>query len=266
MSLNYAQFDGTGNIIMPNDSTMNPGTGDVSIGFWMKTTRQAYRIITKYIPLGSGIIIGADGASFEIALGSSSDYFDVQANPALFNTGQWVHVVATKGSVIKLYVNGEYIATGTSDGSANITNTEKLILGTYDASYLFTGSLDQFFIVHKELTSDEVSRIYNNSSGVVLSATDIFSGYDSLIIDFDSSLSQAEKTVSGTVSNITGNVNGGATQVLGGAPFNAIPLSDKFQSKRRFINRVAKKIQFRFGGKFTLRQFGIFNVQPEDNR
>lgn len=47
---------------------------------------------------------------------------------------------------------------------------------------------------------------------------------------------------------------------------DTITLTSDFSPYRRFINRTAKKIQFRYSGVYELRSFKAFNIQPETFR
>lgn len=66
----------------------------------------------------------------------------------------------------------------------------------------------------------------------------------------------------GTSITIEYSIDGGAWVNC----FNAVSLTSEYKPYRRFINRKAKKIQFRMSGLFSLRSWSIINAMPEDNR
>jgi hypothetical protein len=77
-----------------------------------------------------------------------------------FNT--WTHVVATfDGSNVKLYVNGQPVATGTSTSYA--PNTSKpFTVGRGESSFYFNGRLDEVAYYNKVLSAAQILSHYNS--------------------------------------------------------------------------------------------------------
>ncbi|MDB5258249.1 MAG: hypothetical protein JWM14_2944, partial [Chitinophagaceae bacterium] len=90
-----------------------------------------------------------------------------------YNDGVWHHVIATCSSTngIKLYMDGVLVASNASAlGGQNFTGYWKLAWESVgwnppSTNLFFTGALDDFLIYSKELTSTEVTSIYNNPDG-----------------------------------------------------------------------------------------------------
>lgn len=69
----------------------------------------------------------------------------------------------------KIYVNGvlqtmSTTLSGTYTGTSNSVNACKAL--SYEGSYQFVGTFDQFDIFHKELNADEFAEIYNSGNGL----------------------------------------------------------------------------------------------------
>jgi hypothetical protein len=88
--------------------------------------------------------------------------------------GEWTHVAVTlEGSNLKLYVNGEEDANGTSAGYAG-GNSKSFVIGRaswYEGSF-FTGIIDDAGLFNKALTKDDVKSVMIKG---LLGKEDVFS-------------------------------------------------------------------------------------------
>jgi len=79
--------------------------------------------------------------------------------------GSWIHLVFTfDGTTLKGYFNGALETTDTFSGTRQ-TNSSSIRIGNKyntNGDYPFDGSIDQVRIFNDSLTSDEVSKLYNN--------------------------------------------------------------------------------------------------------
>ena len=89
-----------------------------------------------------------------------------------FNTGQWYHIVVTRkaSTGTKIYVNGTLNVSNTSTINPNYATTQYTTLGAtqYQPStttYYFNGKIDAVNVWDKELTSTEVTELYNSGNG-----------------------------------------------------------------------------------------------------
>lgn len=96
------------------------------------------------------------------------------------STDTWYHVVFLfdRDSTLRLYVNNT-LQTGTADISSGSTSNMIwdvdngfTIIGNYgtNASYAFTGVVDEMAVYNRLLTTDEISLLYNSGSGLPYSS------------------------------------------------------------------------------------------------
>ena len=91
------------------------------------------------------------------------------------STGEWLHIVTTwaKNGDLKTYINGSIVSGATTSAGANDledTNTMSFAIGvtaqnTSSEANMYTGNAWAFGIWDEELTADQVSALYNGSSG-----------------------------------------------------------------------------------------------------
>ena len=84
-----------------------------------------------------------------------------------YNDNKWHHAIYTykggSGGSGKLYVDGVLKQTNTDNLTSNIHDAETFAIGGYfpDSSNGFRGLIDEVMVFHRELTSDEVTDLYN---------------------------------------------------------------------------------------------------------
>jgi phosphatidylserine/phosphatidylglycerophosphate/cardiolipin synthase-like enzyme len=115
-----------------------------------------------------GIWIGCNSnkgkvqAGFEDANGR--DYF--VTSPNTYNDGNWHYVVVTyDGSVLRLYVDGQQVASLNTNNAIPDYNWDKpLVIGknSLDDSRYFIGDIDEVRVYNRALSAQEVSDAYNN--------------------------------------------------------------------------------------------------------
>jgi len=117
-------------------------------------------------------------AGFEDANGR--DYF--VTSPNTYNDGNWHYAVVTyDGSVLRLYVDGQQVASLNTNNAIPDYNWDKpLVIGknSLDNSRYLIGDIDEVRVYNRALTAQEVSNAYNNG---------VFSS-DGLIEDISSPL------------------------------------------------------------------------------
>lgn len=257
MGFQYAEFDGaTGYITVLNNAALNLGTGDFSICFWCKDIANTGAMLSKIAgPIeGEGTYLIYPESDGRIYLYTANP-FDHYASFEISNLIGWNHIVFTKqGAIVKAWLNGiSKNVVGDADTNS-LSNTTNLQIGANGGNFM-SGSLDDLRIYKKALSEVEVTTIYNNSVGTKYTGTDA-----AAVFSFDDG--SADDVVGGLSTVITG----GVSFIDGGAPFHGIALGNNYAPYRKFLNLTAKRIQFRLGGNFTLRSFGLFNIQPEDTR
>jgi len=169
-----AVFNGSNSYISADNP--NSGGGARSFSAWIKTTSTSFQsIITNG---GASHASGLNMFVYNNKLYSTSGKGNGEnygpSSSQSINTGNWVHCVLTMsgtavGSTLKTYVNG--ILDGTHTTTILITDTYNAfrIGGRYvNGSNLayFNGSIDQVRIFNSELTSSQVTQLYNEKPEV----------------------------------------------------------------------------------------------------
>lgn len=171
-------LDGTADYITASPpSTLFDGQSQFSVSCWVKpTTVSSYKCIACNRT-------NTDIKHWVLYRNSGTLGFDIYGSVSSFGTtssiglsaGSWHHIVGTYNSgVSKLYVNGVFGGSSTSGtittmgtlGSTTLRigrNTESA--GTQD----FNGIVDEFGIWKRELTSTEVTNLYNSGAGRLVS-------------------------------------------------------------------------------------------------
>ena len=166
-------FDGVNDYVQLPTNILKK-TGDFSFSVWVNANALS----------GNRAIFGTyfyDGTTYGWRLDfvNSSMTFGIfgssQVNLGLggtFNTGQWYHIVVTRkaSTGTKIYVNGTLNVSNTSTINPNYATTQYTTLGAtqYQPStttYYFNGKIDAVNVWDKELTSTEVTELYNSGNG-----------------------------------------------------------------------------------------------------
>jgi len=178
---NCFTFNGTTGYINLGDNIFNSFTSDFSISMWINVNS-----VSGNQALFSNLSYNASNISngFFVLLRSNSIYFELYNNNNTYealttggyvSTGTWYHVVITRkaGTRSRIYVNGTLINSNTS--TLNPTYDTSIIpipssIGAwkYDSSHVISyanGNIDELYTYNKELTSTEVTTLYNSGTG-----------------------------------------------------------------------------------------------------
>ncbi|TSC89922.1 MAG: hypothetical protein G01um10143_412 [Parcubacteria group bacterium Gr01-1014_3] len=170
-------FDGSNDLVTmgdPGDGSLDFGTGDFTISFWVKQEGTATRVfvgkrgVTANLP---GYTLFYNAPTEEIKLGlndsTASHYFVV--GDLIVNSGAWHHLLVSvdrTSDIAVLYKDGASqgnvdIVTGASDvstaGSFQIGSDQ----GTGGTSY--KGVIDEVRVYNRALSATEAKQIYNSS-------------------------------------------------------------------------------------------------------
>jgi hypothetical protein len=166
-------FDGTAIIDLQSSRSLIGVQNAFSISAWFNASgtsfssiyrhRADYRDVALHWSLG-----GAYNLTWEVGAGQGSEH-DVTVGPV--PGGVWIHCVGTyDGSIQNLYTNGVLAAsaswTGTVDWDQSF-HGEGIGGESYtsDASYRFSGSIDDVRFYSRALTPQEVQQLYLGQSG-----------------------------------------------------------------------------------------------------
>lgn len=169
---NAASFNGTTSKI--NLATTTSLTRDLTFNCWVNCTNTMLRqaIFVK----GNGINNAGSVWSFEIGNVTSKLSFaliDGITNPTVTSSGSisnstWTMVTITyDGTTMRLYINGT--ADGTQATTSSLNNiTMDTAIGYFGslAGISFSGSIDEFGIWSRALSSTEVTQLYNSGTGL----------------------------------------------------------------------------------------------------
>jgi hypothetical protein len=163
-------YDGTGDIVViPKPLTQINYTAGFSVSWWSKSgdtsgvdviwaLLESYSIMGCENRLSEGNVMDVgiydvDSAAWEVV--SDTSY-----------TTDWIHYVFTfDGTNMKLYKNGNTTPISTNTISTMEANSGNNQLSNTGATS-FKGLIDEFGIWNRELTSAEVSTLYNGGSGI----------------------------------------------------------------------------------------------------
>jgi len=155
------------------------GTGDFSYAFWVKFSTTNIRSIMDYGQTGNSpgyavdcINIGGSSEAFQIAVsdGSTLSYPFINTTHA-WNDGNWHLLVVTcsrSGNMVAYVDNVREgsVSTSAASGSVNSNNGFGFSLGAnYAGGDLFDGSVDEFGLWNRVLTSTEIGRLWNGGAG-----------------------------------------------------------------------------------------------------
>ena len=171
------QFDGVSKIKVDNDTSIDfSHTDPISFSCWFKTKGGQQRFLDK---TGTGsaatcgyrfeiLATGAVRAEFRVA---DSNRVRITCNCTDHADGAWHHLCITKdntsnGSGVKIYLDGS-LDTSTINNdtlTSTITNTGDLYVGASKngGTPRFKGNIDEVALFDTELTSTDVTNLYNN--------------------------------------------------------------------------------------------------------
>jgi hypothetical protein len=182
-------YDGRGAYSFGSTSTyINPGTNftfadKITVSAWVK--QNSFGNYVRYVERGQsscaspwlniylGTWAGVDSNKPRFAVQVTASALAYHSVPSFTMTaGQWYHLVGTyDGSHVKLYANGNLIATGSGTGniypSTNPMSIGYPIVGCADAA--LDGYLDDILIINQTISPDEVREMYNNRTDLVAS-------------------------------------------------------------------------------------------------
>ena len=186
---NAFTFNGTTAAVSLPTNMFNSFTGDFSISTWLYiptiylTSDTIYLLSNLYAPSwavnfkGFALFTNGNNIYFRLADGSSvsgNTGFYTLSHAATLSSNTWYHIVATrKGSTgSKIYLNGSLVASDSNTVNAvmHTTMTPQIgrmyIQGVQNGYYAPNASkIDELNIWNKELSSTEITDLYNSGNG-----------------------------------------------------------------------------------------------------
>ncbi|MFO7968663.1 MAG: LamG domain-containing protein [Candidatus Izemoplasmatales bacterium] len=173
-----ASFDGVNDkIVISSDTSLNFGTGDFTLNFWIKSFASDS---TQYILDKKSGSLGYDGVgymvgfssenflSFSVGDGTHKRRLDTTSNYAGDNEWQMFTLVWDKTNDIqKIYYNNNLENSQTIGTFGSISSTNNMLIGVgYTNDEWINADIDAVNIYNRALTSTEVSELYNNNDGI----------------------------------------------------------------------------------------------------
>jgi hypothetical protein len=158
----------------PAGGDLDVGTGDFSIGCWIKTSQAAPasnkpKPVSKYQttgPTGYDIEFGNSGSNpgkATVTLNSAGTPYS-KTSASTLNDGSWHYLVAAKsGSNLNLYVDGAVQGSATTYSGASLDNTGAFAVGnsTYGSDG-FQGNVAEAFVIKSALSANFIKLAYQN--------------------------------------------------------------------------------------------------------
>ncbi len=160
----------------PSSGILDFGSGDFSVGFWMKGRGYSSQGSSANIPLAKKPISSPNSAGYAFLYDSTNtmsffvgngttDYY-ATATVATTNDNQWHHYYGVRsGSAMSFYIDGVVVDTETPSGS--VSNSSDFVIGTdvSDPSARNANALiDEVRIYSRALTAAEIKSLYDASA------------------------------------------------------------------------------------------------------
>ncbi len=217
-------------VSVPHSTSLDFSDDSFTVMFWMKQmpenvdNEKEYRYIIKGSHTNDQSA-GTSGKRYEVFFNpaSSEIRFSIDddnvksravAHSDSFVTGEWVHVTAvrnTDDATLKLYANGNQVASGT-DETGDISQEEELFLGyCVDFGSYFEGGLDEVKVLNYAMDESDIEAVYQSERGVSNEVNDLFEENTDIFIYPNPAnsfvivdLKQQRELVSGSVFNSFG--------------------------------------------------------------
>jgi hypothetical protein len=153
------EFDGVDDYAS-RSPIVTPIVGNLTVSTWFRSTfnLDSIRLLDLAQSSQGGLQLVLNSTGIIRIDNSGGPNVNVESNPG-FNDGEWHYVAAARsGSTYRLYVNGEFVASGDGTGP----DYTRLFLGKQDSGGHFEGDLDEVRVSTAVLTADVIRAEYNN--------------------------------------------------------------------------------------------------------
>lgn len=174
-------FDGVnGYASVASGPSLNVGTGDFSLSFWMKannafTAFPTPSIISKLATyLGYNIHMDNQGRIIVYINDTNDTAYYTARTVSGYNDNQWHHVAVSvdRDAAFTIYIDGTSVSFTVvssamlSDVQGSLDNSGAFRIGcASDTTDLFCGMIDEVMLFKKALSAQEVSVLYNRGAG-----------------------------------------------------------------------------------------------------
>jgi len=155
------------------------GNGNMTYNIWFKTSSASRQQVFTF----GGDSTTNSGINGYVYNSDNKFYFQLPANGgrssnSTVNDGNWhmVTLILTGGSTGKLFFDGSQAGSNFSATSYNIETAFHRIGLSEGGTYYFNGSMKYFGAWNKELSTDEITELYNTGTGLDYPFTDPVNG------------------------------------------------------------------------------------------
>jgi hypothetical protein len=145
------QFNGTSSYVsVPNSASLNPGSADITISFYLNTTtlptQGDYDLVRKGVYTGQEYKIELlQSGQITCVFRGSTNHFNATGGSGLTN-GSWHHIQCIKtSSQVQLLIDGTVIKT-TNGTVGSISNSDGVYIGAHPGNDFYNGLLDEVSI------------------------------------------------------------------------------------------------------------------------
>ncbi len=165
---NALNFDGVDDIISSasNISSLNI-TGDITVETWIRLNQMPtdyVRLIGKGSPAERtyGLWLYSDGSLLWQQYNTNSSINNLVTNASIIPVGKWCHIaVAKTGSNVKIYINGNQVASSIAySGTPNSSTAPLEIGGSSSIHSLLNGMMDEVRIWNVGRTASQIANSY----------------------------------------------------------------------------------------------------------
>jgi hypothetical protein len=156
------EFDGKGAKVEIKKGDDPEPANEISIAMWAKLSvnNGNYEFVRKQTPNGKGYDIRLEGASLKwwVNTGGWLNASDAQPLPV----DEWFFITGTyDGSILKLYINGDEVATSNVSGKIQYDDSDLLIgsAAPHDPNFNLNGALDEFMMWNNAIAPDEMKNV-----------------------------------------------------------------------------------------------------------
>jgi hypothetical protein len=165
-------FNGvTDYVQVPNNASLNFGTGDLSIDAWIMTGDQnSMTIVAKQTQsprIGYALSLSGVNLRFQLADGVGAFSYTNYTTSLTININQWNHVAVTVDrddpNGLKLYINGLSETFNPWQRQESLTNDGDLLIAAscLSTSYRFNGAIDEVELYNEALDANDILAIFN---------------------------------------------------------------------------------------------------------
>jgi hypothetical protein len=149
-------------------------SGSFTFSAWIKpntltpTNAEAY-LICEWGASNRNYIIQQYNSTLNFLTGNGGSLQNTTISGGTLTVDTWQHVACIRdGTTCKIYLNGSEVATnnGSYSGGATTLNVKLGADNNNNAGYGFGGAIDEVGIWSRALTSDEITKLYNNGNGL----------------------------------------------------------------------------------------------------